>query len=343
MKTLFLAILAVLAIEAQTIEPGAPTGGGSGGVTSVTGSAGVTCTPTTGAVGCSLDTSIADTRTNAQANQDNVISDSTGSDAYACLLTAGGIAVPTLGSGTIGSLWQLIPTFANTGAATCQGLNILRGDGSALADNDILASVPTFLYQYSATVFRTLSGPGAGGVPTLSTQGVGFMVIPWQHHQPSNGVNTFTNTIATPNYWQIEPVGFNIAVRSLNLNFSTATGSASAGTAIALYDSSCNVVTNGRATSKIINAATGVINFVFATPPVLLANTVYYYGMATEQTGQQYGQIFSNGALWQETSFPRSFTGNTAATGTGTGLTMPSSCGTKSASNASPISMFLLP
>lgn len=159
MKLLATILLLIGSAFAQV--PLGTSGGGGGAVASVTGSAGVTCTPTTGAVICSLDTSIADTRTNAQANQDNVIADATGSDTYACTLAASGLAIPTLGAGTIGSLWQLIPTTGNTGAATCQGLSIIRADLSALVTGDVLPSVPTFLYQYSATQLLTLSGPGS--------------------------------------------------------------------------------------------------------------------------------------------------------------------------------------
>lgn len=158
---------------AQTIIPNGQGGGGGGAVASVSGSTGVTCTPTTGAVVCSLDTTVAATRTNTQANQDNVISDSTGSDTYACTLAASGLAIPTFGASTVGSLWQLVPTTGNTGAATCQGLSIVRSDGSALTTGDIVVSKANFLYQYdSATLRRVAAAVSSTASIYLPTAGV---------------------------------------------------------------------------------------------------------------------------------------------------------------------------
>lgn len=153
MKLLILTFAVVAALAQTRIGNGDGSGGG-GAVASVSGSAGVTCTPTTGAVVCSLDTSIADTRTNAQANQDNVIADVTGSDTYACTTAASGLAIPTLGASTIGSLWQLYPSTGNTGAATCQGLAVVRSNGDVLTTGDIVVSKANFLYQYDATTLR---------------------------------------------------------------------------------------------------------------------------------------------------------------------------------------------
>lgn len=140
------------------------TSAGNVAARTITGGTGISCNNGDGVSGnptCSADTSVLQTRENSQGQQDNVITDAGGDDTYDCTTTASGISVPA--PPPTGSRWVLIPSTANTGAATCGGSSILRANGDALADGDIPAGRATYLVRHSASIWRLEQSNGTGG------------------------------------------------------------------------------------------------------------------------------------------------------------------------------------
>lgn len=72
-------ILAAVCLFGQTVSPPPVAAGGGGAVASVTGSSGISVSPTTGATVVAPDTNILDTRANNQAGSDKYCADSSGS------------------------------------------------------------------------------------------------------------------------------------------------------------------------------------------------------------------------------------------------------------------------
>lgn len=184
--------------------------------------------------------------------------------------------------------------------------------------------------------------PG-GGPAALATQGLGYITMPMDGGDMAGSTNDFfNNNVAAPDYYQFVPQT-SITVRRVRIRYQSATASGTAGSAMAFYDSTGAKLSGGDATSRIIDSTTGVVEFAFPSAPTLTAGTVYFFGYATQQALQLIGQYNWPFAYYNETSFPRLFTGANAATGTGTGLTMPATIGTRTASARYPMIAVAMP
>jgi hypothetical protein len=131
---------------------------------------GLTCT----GLNCSVNTSVISARATLQAGTDTYCRSTTGNDTYTCTLT------PSLTAYTRGMIIRLDADAANTGAASLNinglgAINILKRDGNALTDNDIIANRGFELF-YNGTSFNIIGDGGSGSSSYTPGFGINFNV-----------------------------------------------------------------------------------------------------------------------------------------------------------------------
>lgn len=267
--------------------------------------------------------------------------------ATATMDSSGNIATP----GTIQS---------GVGGSGAGGIDMVQGAALSPPANSVTrhapASIPTgftivepsaagtgcFYGTNTAGVVATTFNSACGGSP-IATSGRGYQIIPIENFALVNGQDSFASTKTNPVYWQF--VAKNITASSIVVDVSSSNASAAHGSVLGIMDTSCNLVAN--TTGQILNGATGKITYVFASPPTLTPGAVYYYGFAAENTTMLLFQHQTSGIfailLNEGASKYRTFTGATAATGTGTSLVLPASCGAQTAGTQYPIFAALIP
>lgn len=170
---------------------------------------------------------------------------------------------------------------------------------------------------------------------SVTTSGEGFFCIP-SCADSVTAANVWASKV--PRYYQFV-LPYTQKVTNIALYIQTPPGSGCAGAnpcgiAAAFYDSTCTKVAGSDITT--LTGAAGVATLFTLPAPVTLPPGVYHLGAATDSAvmaaysavdGTVFGSLVNltgNGGL-------RFFTGATSATGDNGGLTMPASCGAKTA------------
>jgi hypothetical protein len=154
-----------------------------------------------------------------------------------------------------------------------------------------------------------------------------------------------------PRYYALHTGGAKVKFDNIAAIIQTSGGSGTTGMQLGIYDSSCNIITNGKsATVTGLNAvAPARLLFAWSNEITLEATTLYYIGMATDDTTVQLSAIGSSIAtatgiiLNGTTPNNRVFTGSNSSTSSGSGLTLPDSCGTRTNASTPFLNLVALP
>ncbi len=319
----------------------------------------------------STDTAVLLSRATAQAGTTLYCRSTTGNDTYTCSLTPtltaytrGGCVVldgDTANTGT-----------ATLNVNSLGAKSILNRAGSALADGDITANKPiTLCYDGTQYIIQGDGGGGGGGIADPGSNGIlartslnttaartitvtanrGLSVTngsgasgnpeitqdpisgPWMPFGGFNNLLINASTLGAAN--RVKYAAVTLETPRTFSRVGTYTGSAHSGSlAIAIYDSSCNLV----AQSDTLTGAstnTGYFMNISAT----LAPGKYFIAYTGDNTSAQmyYGQSYpaytqgiANASPNNTSSTYQAFYGSNNSTGTST-LTFPSSCGTRTA------------
>lgn len=142
-------------------------------------------------------------------------------------------------------------------------------------------------------------------------------------------------TLADPCYWAFpNPFGGGLKVTTIALLGFTA--QASKDGAVGIMSADCSTLVASSATNTNVGQAGTALSFTFASPPTLTASFYYivYASNCTSCTISTNGINNITGVLVNSQSVKQFFTGATDATqagGAGTAITLPATCGTRTA------------
>ena len=196
-------------------------------------------------------------------------------------------------------------TYFRTDGASGQNLYVCENNGGS--------------YQWAQT------GGSSGASITVANNG---MFWPFGVPQLSAGASPAYVSKQT-RFWQFQNP-YTVSVSSSRI-YQQGAGTVSSYTVVGIYDENCTLISSG---SVANNSGAGGLSI--SMTPTTLSPGIYYWGMSTEDGAVTYlsSSLGSAGAaLWQASETGnnlRSFSG-TASTGTGSGLTLPSTCGTRTA------------
>ena len=176
------------------------------------------------------------------------------------------------------------------------------------------ANVLTGSYDFSSATVTGISGGWTSAAGTFDYCVLGTC-----------GADSGDNWVASrPYYQQIIIPGTITDFRY----FAIRVGSAGSGNlAIALYDSSCNVVANTRGNTS---ATANTYAKITSTASQTLAPGIYYIGFSVEDSSSLiYGQAGLGPSLMNQGSALTHFYGSNAPTGSGGTFAMPNACGTR--------------
>lgn len=198
-------------------------------------------------------------------------------------------------------------TYFRTDGASGQNLYVCENNGGS--------------YQWAQT------GGSSGASITVANNG---MFWPFGVPQLSAGSSGVFGATKPTRFWQFQNP-YTVAVSSTRV-YQQGAGTVSSYTVVGIYNENCTLISSG---SVANNAGAGIMYFTM-TPSVTLSPGIYYFGMTTEDAAVTYlsSSLGSAGAaLWQGADTGnnlRSFSGS-SSTGTGSGLTLPTTCGTRTA------------
>lgn len=257
--------------------------------------------------------------------------DAGASDTYTCS------ASPTLGAYVTGQVVLFTGNTANTGAASLNidslgAKTIVKLGGgitTALADNDIRANQRVIL-QYDGTNFQMLSqvgnaAAGGGGLEIAANAEGAYFPFGEPQTQTAAGaqtaLRTYIKSFILPFKMNIDAIGFRVQ---------TAAGSAATGITVGIYDSTCSTLLLSG--NRVSNNTANLYATVTFTNTALPAGN-YFIAWATDDTTMQLssaGVVGMTGSLANLAATPQYFFG-TASTGSGATVTLPASCGTRTA------------
>jgi hypothetical protein len=246
----------------------------------------------------------------------------------------------TIAPATTGFPAGVVP-IASVAVASGGALGVVTDHRRELAVAGLVAS-PTIGLSRDLSTGATQPFLLSDPVPSFSTAGAGYLLAAPLESASVGGQDTFNSTTAAPYYVQFRLTA-SMTVRKVRMFISSIATSASAGLAFGIYDSACARI--AQTTAVVPNGATGAttLNFV---QPLVLPPGIYHIGYGSETTLGNFTQVSLSSAVTQmlnESSLARVFTGSIGTTGTGAGLTMPASCGTRTAVGTFPIYALLVP
>jgi hypothetical protein len=200
-------------------------------------------------------------------------------------------------------------------------------------------SVRETFYNTSTNTLRVCTGTNSwtsANTVSVASTGLGYFL---PSGPTSAGAQSASGTSAT--YFLQFILPFPMSVSSIGLNLAGG-GTAGQAAAIAIYDASCNKIA-GSDVRQVGLASSGAV-FPGLSATITLGPGVYYFGFGTDSSTASFQTAISStmAALLNQPSNPRVFSGN-ALTGSGATLSLPASCGSKTAGGWSVPSVALLP
>lgn len=193
------------------------------------------------------------------------------------------------------------------------------------SSSDIVADGRTYAITYDGTAFRlpSISSASSSLDTAMATSGQGWLA-PWGLAASSSITSGVQNSVYVN---QFSP-DKTMTVSKLSVRYS-GTGDVRA----AIMDSACT--TQLALTASTATAATSNYTLTFASPVTLTRNTVYYMMIAGNATTPQIFAVQGlTGLLNSDGSNVRSAVSSNTASGTGGSFTLPTSCGTLSATSS---------
>lgn len=295
----------------------------------------------------SIDTAVTQKLSVGQSGSPLYCASASGSaTTYTCALT------PTLTAYTAGmTLAWKVDTSCTGGTATTLNVDTLgaksikQSNGTTDPSSGDCPANQQVTLRYDGTLFRIVGG----GATVSFTSGKGYIaVVP--NADPSTNGPAYSSKV--PRYFQfVVPPGVSTPATKLVFFVSTAAtagacaGAADCGHAAALYDSSCNKISGSDfATNTTAIKSTSIVTQTAATP-VTLTGGVYYLGVASDSTALKITSDNGNSSLsyiLNASTDTRFATGANSATGDGSTLAMPSSCGALTATNGTNVPVFFI-